>query len=314
VAKFCGNCGNPLNEASAFCGACGARAQQANVPLAASPVSSIPPAYPPPPVSSLPPASTIPPPPVYAPPPVKQGTSPVVKIALIVVLVLVIGGALSLVGIFYAFHLANRKAHEFSRQVLGSGGILSSLPTDSGSTGRQYGGTVGPDDCRLLSKEDVSRAIGVPVVATKTTDAGCEYLATGSAADMTAKHLAAMMASRGATAQQQQMIQNLSRGLFGSAQNQPEGNSQNSNVNSVVMAFTIDPNAAKTQMSMNENVLGGMSPGGKPLKGIGDEAFDASGAVMMVRKGDKLIRITYSTCPCTIDAIKPLAQELAGAL
>jgi hypothetical protein len=82
----------------------------------------------------------------------------------------------------------------------------------------------------------------------------------------------------------------------------------------VVMAFTIDPNAAKTQMSMNENVLGGISPGGKPLKGIGDEAFDASGAVMMVRKGDKLIRITYSTCPCTVDAIKPLAKELAGEL
>jgi hypothetical protein len=33
-----------------------------------------------------------------------------------------------------------------------------------------------------------------------------------------------------------------------------------------------------------------------------------------VRKGKKLIRITYSTCPCTIDAIKPLAQRLAASL
>jgi hypothetical protein len=293
VAKFCGNCGNPLNETSTFCGVCGARVQPANVPLPTSPVSSLPP---------------------FSPlPPVRQGSSPVFKIILVVVVLLVVGGALSLVGIFYAFHLASRKAHEFSRQVLGNSGILSSFPTDSGSAGGQYG-TVGPGDCRFLSKEDVSRAIGVPIVATKTTDAGCEYLAKGTSADMTAKHLAAVMASRGATAQQQQRIQNLSRGLLGIAQNEPGGNNQNSNVNSVVMAFTIDPNAAKTQMSMNENALGGMSPGGKPIKGIGDEAFDASGAVMMVRKGDKLIRITYSTCPCTVDAIKPLAQELAGEL
>ncbi len=290
MAKFCGNCGNPLNE-TAFCGACGARVQQTNVPLAASPVSSLP---------------------SFSPlPPVRQGSSPVVKIIVVVVVLLVIGGALSLAGIFYAFHLAGRKAHEFSRQVLGNSGILSSLP--SGSAGGQYG-TVGPGDCRFLSKEDVSRAIGVPIVATKTTDAGCEYLAKGTPADMTAKHLAAVMASRGATAQQQQRIQNLSHRLLGIAQNEPGGNNQNSNVNSVVMAFTIDPNAAKTQMSMNENVLGGISPGGKPIKGIGDEAFDASGAVMMVRKGDKLIRITYSTCPCTVDAIKPLAKELAGEL
>jgi hypothetical protein len=291
VAKFCGNCGNPLNETSTFCSACGARVQPANVPLQASAVSSLPP------LSPL--------------PPTRQGASPVVKIILVVVVLLVVGGTLSLVGIFYAFHLASHKAHEFSRQVLESGGIF---PTDSAGGQDGSAGTVGPGDCRFLSKEDVSRAIGVPIVATKTTDAGCEYLAKGTSADMTAKHLAAVMASRGATAHQQQMIQNLSRGLLGNGQNQPGANSQSPNVNSVVMAFTIDSNAAKTQMSMNENVLGGISPGGKPIKGIGDEAFDASGAVMMVRKGDKLIRITYSTCPCTVDAIKPLAKELAGEL
>lgn len=289
MANFCGSCGNPLNGTSTFCGACGARVQPANVP--------------PQPVSSLPPFSPL--------PAVSQGSSNAVKIALVVVALLVVGGALSLAGIFYAFHLAGRKAHEFSRQVLGNSGILSSLPADSGSAGGQSAGT---GDCRFLSSEDVSRAIGVSVVATKTTDAGCEYLAKGTSAEMTARHLSAMMASRGATAHEQQMIQNLSRGLLSGAQNPQGENSQDLNGNSVVMAFTIDPNAAKTQMSMNENVLGGISPGGKPIKGIGDEAFDASGAVMMVRKGNKLIRITYSTCPCTVDAIKPLAKELAGEL
>jgi hypothetical protein len=293
MAKFCGNCGSPLNETSAFCGACGARAPQANIPPAAPSIQ--------PPVSPL--------------PPVRQGTSPIVKIVLIVVVLLFVGGALATFAMFYALHLASRKAHEFSRQVLGSSGIMSSSTDDSGSTGGQYGsvGSNGPGACRFLSKEDVSRSIGVTIVATRTTEASCAYLAKGTSAEMSGKHIAAMMASNGATAQQQQLIQNLSRGLLGSAQSGTDG-SQNAEVNTVVMAFTIDPNSAKTQMTTNENVLGALGPGGKPLQGIGDEAFDTAGSVMLVRKGDKLIRITYATCPCTLDAIKPLAQRLAGAL
>jgi hypothetical protein len=298
MAKFCGTCGSPLNETSAFCGTCGARVPQAAVAAAATPV---------PPFS---PVTTIPP--VSPMPPVKSGSSPVGKIILAVVLVLVVLGTLSVAGMFYALHLASRKAHEFSRKVRDT--ALSSLQADSGNAGASNvpAGTLGPGACRFLSKDDVGRAIGVAIVATKTTVDGCEYLAQGTAGDMTAKHIAAMMASKGATAQQQQMFQSLSHSLLGGEQNQADGNGPP--VSTVVMAFTIDPNAAKTQMSTNETVLGAVGPSAKPLTGIGDEAFDASGSVMMVRKGDKLIRITYSTCPCTIDAIKPLAQRLASSL
>jgi hypothetical protein len=298
MARFCGTCGSPLNETSAFCGACGARVAQAAVAPAATPVPPFSPVPPVPPVSPL--------------PLVKTGSSPVVKIVLVVVLLLVVLGTLSVAGMFYAMHLASRKAHEFSRQVRDT--ALSSLAADAGNAGGSNvpAGPLGPGACRFLSKDDVGRAIGVAIVATKTTVGGCEYLAQGTAGDMTAKHIAALMASKGATAQQQQMFQTLSRGLLGSAQSQADGS--NPPVNTVVMAFTIDPNAARTQMSMNENALDGAAPGAKRLTGIGDEAFDASGSVMMVRKGNQLIRITYSTCPCTVDAIKPLAQRLASSL
>jgi hypothetical protein len=298
MARFCGTCGNPLNEASAFCGACGARVAQAAVAPAATPV---------------PPFSPVPPVPLVSPlPPVQTGSSPVVKIILVVVLVLVVLGTLSVAGMFYALHLASRKAHEFSRQVRDT--ALSSLAADNAGGSNVSAGQPGPGACRFLSKEDVGRAIGVVIVATKTTVGGCEYLAQGTAGDMTAKHIAALMASKGATAQQQQMFQTLSRGLLSGAQTQEDGSSPP--VSTVVMAFTIDPNSAKTQMSTNENglVLDAVGPSAKPLTGIGDEAFDASGSIMMVRKGDKLIHITYSTCPCTIDAIKPLAQRLAASL
>ena len=290
MAKFCGTCGTSLQETSTFCGACGARVVQANVPIAASPV------YPVPPVAPL--------------PPVKTGSSPVVKIILVVVLLLVVLGTLSVAGIFYALHLASRKAHEFSRQVRDSA-RLSSVPSDSGTASALDGsvGTLGPGACRLLSKEDVGRAIGVAIVATKTTVGGCEYLAQGTPGDMVAKHIAAVMASKGVTEQQQQILHNLS-GILSGAQSQADGSSPP--INTVVMAFTIVPNAANTQT--NDGASDGAAPDAKPLTGIGDEAFDASGSVMTVRKGKKLIRITYSTCPCTIDAIKPLAQRLAASL
>jgi hypothetical protein len=292
MAKFCGTCGAPLQETSTFCGACGARVVQANVPIAASPV------YPVPPVAPL--------------PPVKTGSSPVVKIILVVVLLLVVLGTLSVAGIFYALHLASRKAHQFSRQVRDSA-LLSSVPSDSGTASALDGsvGTLGPGACRLLSKEDVGRALGVAIVATKTTVGGCEYLAQGTPGDMVAKHIAAVMASKGVTEQQQQILHNLS-GILSSAQSQADGSSPP--INTVVMAFTIVPNAANTQMSTNEGASDGAGPDAKPLTGIGDEAFDASGSVMTVRKGKKLIRITYSTCPCTIDAIRPLAQKLVASL
>jgi len=290
MANFCGTCGAPLQETSTFCGACGARVVQANVPIAASPV------YPVPPVAPL--------------PPVKTGSSPVVKIILVVVLLLVVLGTLSVAGIFYALHLASRKAHEFSRQVRDSA-RLSSVPSDSGTASALDGsvGTLGPGACRLLSKEDVGRAIGVAIVATKTTVGGCEYLAQGTPGDMVAKHIAAVMASKGVTEQQQQILHNLS-GILSGAQSQADGSSPP--INTVVMAFTIVPNAANTQT--NDGASDGAAPDAKPLTGIGDEAFDASGSVMTVRKGKKLIRITYSTCPCTIDAIRPLAQKLVASL
>ena len=59
------------------------------------------------------------------------------------------------------------------------------------------------DACRLLSKEEVGRAIGVEIVATQTVDSGCSYLAKGNSGDMTAKHMSAMMGARGADAKQQ---------------------------------------------------------------------------------------------------------------
>ena len=149
---------------------------------------------------------------------------PFSRIVLVVLVILFIGGALATFGMSYALHLASRKAHEFSRRV--NSGIISSLAADSASTSTAASGMAGPGACRFLSKEDVSRSIGVPIVATRTTATGCEYLAKGTSTEMTAKRIAAIMAARGASAEQQQMFQNLSHGLL-SGSSETDGSEQN---------------------------------------------------------------------------------------
>ena len=67
-------------------------------------------------------------------------------------------------------------------------------------------------------------------------------------------------------------------------------------------------------MQLNRKVLGGLGPSATDLSGIGDEAFDIAGASLMFRKGDKMVRLMYSTCPCGLEQIKPLAKKLADRL
>ena len=88
-----------------------------------------------------------------------------------------------------------------------------------------------------------------------------------------------------------------------------------SNGNVPVFTFGVDNNAAEAQMRLNaKDARTVWVPVNKDIPGIGDQAFDEAGAMMMVRKGDKLIRIMYSTCPCSVEAIKPLAKTLADRL
>ena len=128
---------------------------------------------------------------------------------------------------------------------------------------------------------------------------------------MAAKHMAAMAGTKGADAKTQQMVQTLTGGLAKMVQDETHGTTMDSNGNVPVFVFGVDNTAAEAQMRLNAKVMGRLGPGQVSIPGIGDEAMDESSAMMMVRKGDKLIRIMYSTCPCSVEAIKPLAKMLA---
>lgn len=208
------------------------------------------------------------------------------------------GGMLVVGGLIYVGHRVATKI----KAAAAENGL--SVPSDEGAA-KPFRG----DPCALLSKDDVSAAIGVPIVATSSTGDGCNYLAQGTTADMTARHLSAMMGTKGADSQTQDTIQKMAGGLLSASGEQ----TQDTNGNVPVLTFSIDTNSARAQMKLNSNIFGKLGPPSPPLTGIGDEAFD-TGGMMMVRKGNTLIRIMYLTCPCATDAIKPLARKLADAV
>lgn len=310
MARFCGSCGAQLGDASAFCIQCGA-AQNASPqpqppaqPPQAAPAQNyaqvnVPPAQP-----AYTPVNT--PPPAYPPPVAKSGFG--VKIVVAILAVLFVGAVVVMCGLFYIGHRVVNKIKTAAAEKglsMPSGDISSESASAASIT----------DYCVLLSKEDVSAAIGVPVVATHNSGEGCEYLAHGTSSDMTARHMSAMMAVKGADGQTQDKIHEMAGAFFKSEQQEHQEASSDANGNVPVVVFSVDTSGAREQMKLNSKVLGVLGPSGStPLSGIGDEAFDSAGGMLFVRKGDKLIRITYTTCPCNIEAIKPLARKLAGAI
>jgi hypothetical protein len=125
--------------------------------------------------------------------------SPLTKILLGFVVVVIAVGALAAGGVYYVVYRVKQKVHEVAHDVPGlgsssdnssssNGGIMGSISKmvsgsssgdggGSGSSGNNGG--ISGDPCRLLSKDEVGRAIGVQIVATQTTDGGCSLRLNG---------------------------------------------------------------------------------------------------------------------------------------
>ncbi|HXF13319.1 MAG TPA: hypothetical protein VN517_09195 [Terriglobales bacterium] len=309
MATFCVKCGTALGGGP-FCVKCGADARMAasSPPDQASTAASQPSATGPQPVS---PAQTGPTSLQSTSP--KTGMSPLAKLAIVVVVIIFVGGAAGAVGMYYLAHRVSQKFHQISDGVLGpnsdasNSGNVSSFDSNASSDN-----SLG-DVCRFLSKEDVSKAIGVEIIRTKSEDNGCSYIAKGDQADIMAKHASAMTASRGADKKTQQIAQQFAGGMFKEFQSERPQSEQDNSGEVPVFNFSVDQHAAEEQMRLNAkalSILGDI----QGLPGIGDQAFVSSDGMIMVRKGNKLIRIMYITCPCGTEAVEPLAKKLADSL
>ena len=305
MARFCGRCGAPIDEASAFCTACGAPAP--HPPPTAASFQDVPPnAYTPPqPYSPPSPTYTSSPPVVRSVPPSGKGGS-ALKILLVVLVVLALG-ALGVIGsLLYFGHKVVTKIEDKAAQAgLSTNAISGKSPN-----------TFAGDPCRFLTTAEVSKAIGLPITGTKSDGSTCEYMAHGTAANMTSKHLSAMAGKGGADRATQEKFQKLAEGIFGAQQKNAEAADPNGAIETTVVSLSFDQGSAEAQMKLDSKVLGALGPasGSNRIAGIGDEAFVAADGMMLVRKGDTLVRITYISCPCNTEQIEPLAKKLTAAL
>ena len=305
MANFCTKCGTPVT--GRFCVKCGTDISQSTTPAPLQPVqqnarTAAPEAAQSP--VARPALATVP------PPVTNKKMSMLAKLGIAAVVVVFAGGALAVGGLYYAVHRVSQKIHEEAGSILGPSPSTSSPDSVSSGTGS---GKVGIDVCRLLSKEDVGRAVGIVIARAQPEDNSCSYIANGDKADMLAKHATAMMAARGADKQTQQTIQKFAGGMFKEFQSEKPASEQDNSGEVPVLSFSVDQNAAEEQMRLNAKVLGVIGDQ-QSLPGIGDQAFVSADGMIMMRKGKNFVRILFIACPCNTDAVKPLAKEIADAL
>lgn len=251
--------------------------------------------------------------------PPKEGMSALAKLGIPAVAIIFVGGAAGVAGVYYVAHKVTQKYHEVSDEIRGSSSHSGTMSDGEGSgsgeaeSGRSAeSGTMG-DVCRLLSKQDVSKAVGVEIVRTESKDNGCSYMAKGTQQDMTAKHLKAMVADNGADKKTQEIAETIAGGMFTALQAERPAAEQDNSGEVPVFTFSLDQHAAEEQMRLNAKVLGNLGPQ-QGLPGIGDQAFVSADGMVIARKGKTLIRIMYITCPCGVEQVKPLAMKIADAL
>ena len=302
MANFCVKCGAPLSGGP-FCVKCGADTRNA-VPQTQStpaPPATQPTAQPP---TSVPPATT------------QKKMSPLAKLGIAAVVIIFVGGALAIGGVYYAAHRISQKIHEEAGSLLGSVSGSSNSSSDNSGSGNSSAdssdNSLG-DVCRFLSKEDVTKAIGVEIIRTESKDNGCSYIAKGTQADVMARHATAMAASRGADKKTQQMLQQFAGGMFKGFQSERPQSEQDKSGEVPVFNFSVDQRDAEERMRLTAKTMGQIGDT-QGLPGIGDQAFVSADGMIMVRKGSKLVTIMYLTCPCGTEAVTPLAKEIADAL
>ena len=210
------------------------------------------------------------------------------KVLFIVLGVLFLGAVLVVGGIAWEVH---RVVNKVKTAAANAG--LSSSDMSSMGTMREL------DVCKDLSASDVSEAIGATIVEVKSDATGCHYMAKGSADMYTMRHLAAVGGAPGMA---------------------PEAGGEadtSSTETTSLVDISVQSSGGRTQLKLQKALIGGLGMNGiaRPnVTGIGDEAFGIGNTLLIARKGDEFISITYANCPCALKDIKPLAKKLIDQL
>jgi hypothetical protein len=249
-------------------------------------------------------------------------------VILAIVVIIFVGAAMALAGLYYAARKISSKVHQAASHALsesnspgstGLGALLGNADVSQSSGPNLFKG----DPCRFLSKQDVSRAVGVTIIRTEAKDAGCSYIAKGDPADVTAKHAASMLGNLGADEKTQKAVEKFAGALFAQQEaTDKDLSAQAASGEIPVLVVNYNYGNAIAEMKMNrgafQHIGGGASNAQSSatgdLSGLGDEAYVAGGSMLLVRKGNTVARFMYVSCPCNTSNILPLARSVASRL
>jgi hypothetical protein len=292
MAGFCRNCGSPLADGQGFCTRCGSPASgppRPQTPLQATPQPR--------------PATPAPLPQAAAARPSKSGST-LIKVLLVFVVVIFLFGAISVAGIWYVAHRARQKFHEIG---------LDDLSAANANRSPALGGI---DPCSLVSQADVGQAAKVEVVRAEVgegADPGCVYNVQGEVSDLVARH-ASLLHKEPSTEAQRQQFESIAKNLFKGMNTEQSESATHHPGEAPVFSFTVTNTGSVAQMNFSRMAFGRMPGGMANIPGLGDDALDIGGAMMLVRKGDKLIRVMYMMCPCATDDVVPLVRKLVASM
>jgi hypothetical protein len=309
---FCQNCGAQMG--GAFCNSCGARASQTPPP-------------PPPP----PPAQYTPTPPQYAPPqyaqppytqplapPAKSGSG--LKILLVVLGIFLLLGMVAVGGIMYAVHRAKQA-------------IASTTGVDLNSFSEQrHGPARRLDACALLTKDDLSQILNLPVDRAEgtglSTHSTCKYYSAAAQQRGSDEAAAAVKKlqesgksgdSNANTEQQLANLGNMIRGITSAAAGAGDEailsiETESDNAKAAMAGFKLGMGVATIGMGKDAD------PAAKAairqdVSGVGDEAmFGPLLSLFMFRQGDVSVQLDGRTLPGGRDAQIAIAKHIASKL
>ena len=259
--NFCRNCGAPMGANFAFCPQC-------RTPAA----------------GGANPASAVPTAPAAAAPPAKSGSG--LKILLIVLCILAVGGIAVVGGLFYVAHRVKQavvaKAHEYG--------------VDGSHTRSSAIASIHP--CDLLSKQEAARLLGEPIERAEVHDASCMYYGPpGLSAKLGKAGMSSTLHTPGESQTAAEAADTVDRFLKSAAAQAGQIGSNGEYPLLTVLVAPGDGRAQMTAVLAGKALLSGLKGAGEEIPDLGDRAVRLGNLGLNVLKGDTLIRILPGPVP-----------------
>lgn len=200
--------------------------------------------------------------------------------------------------------------------------VAAAVPRAQADTAPTGGGA---NLCSLVSTAEVSRALHVVIVRAEAPDTdlpGCDFSIKGTPAAASTGHVAELAKSAAQAngtqldAATQKLISSFATGVFqGSDADKSAAAGARHPGEVPVFTFAILPGNGNDLMRATGQAHAGISAAAvKTIPKLGDEAFDSGGAMLNVRKGNRMIQFTYPSCACTVQDVVPLARKIVDQL